>query len=145
MRRQHQLAALALFVAGQGVASAQATPAPSNTKLVEGTVIVPEAMQDTDLFNHHADLTSPINTGNAKQMKLAWSIPTKEFVTHTPLVENGRVYFADWGGTVYADDGSIIWQKKVQESTKNWPWHGIAGTGALSCCLRPALRARPGR
>jgi polyvinyl alcohol dehydrogenase (cytochrome) len=69
-------------------------------------------------------------------MKLAWSVPTKDLVSHTPLVDGNRTYFADWGGMVYAvnsRDGSVIWQKQVQENVqKKWPWHGFAGTGAMS-------------
>ena len=57
-------------------------------------------------------------------------------VSHAPLVDNGVVYFGDWSGMVYAVDaetGEQIWATQVEKEVKSmWPWHGFAGTGALS-------------
>jgi polyvinyl alcohol dehydrogenase (cytochrome) len=114
----------------QQVAERNSRGAPAITPLAEITAVDPT----NTLFNHHATLDTPINVSNAKNMKLAWSVPTKNFVSHTPLVHGNRIYFADWGGTVYAvnKDGSIAWQKQVEQKVKkNWPWHGFAGTGAI--------------
>lgn len=88
------------------------------------------------LYNHHSSIESPINTSNVEQLKPAWTVATGENVSHTPLVDGDRIYFADWGGTVYAvngPDGEIVWQQQVADSVKRkWPWHGFAGTGAMS-------------
>jgi polyvinyl alcohol dehydrogenase (cytochrome) len=88
-----------------------------------------------DYKNHHANLDSPINSGNVAGMVEAWYMPTKEEVTHKPLVENGTLYFADWGGNVYAVEAETskqIWKKKVQDKVmEKWPWYGFAGTGTL--------------
>lgn len=87
------------------------------------------------LFNHHAGTNTPINSGNVNTLKLAWSVKTDDPVSHTPLVQDGRTFFADWGGNVYAvnnTDGSVVWKRKVEEKVnKKWPWHGFAGTGAI--------------
>lgn len=85
--------------------------------------------------NTHANPSAAITSSNVDQLQLAWKIETDEHVTHTPLIEGNRVYFADWGGNVYAADagsGEIIWQKQVQEQVmEKWPWYGFAGTGTL--------------
>ena len=86
------------------------------------------------LWNHHSAVDPLINANDVGKMRLAWRINTKHHVSHTPLVENDRVFFADWGGTVYAADlntGRILWQSKVENPHKDWPWYGFAGTGAL--------------
>lgn len=89
----------------------------------------------SDLLNQHADLTAAINSSNVERLKLAWSVPTDEEVSHTPLIHNRSVYFADWGGSVYRVDpttGKTVWKKRVQETVKEkWPWYGFAGTGAI--------------
>lgn len=85
--------------------------------------------------NLHADLESPIDSDNVGRMKLAWKFDTGENVSHTPIVEGGRVYFADWGGTAYAVDartGELIWKRNVEKPRRAWPWHGFCGTGALA-------------
>lgn len=87
------------------------------------------------LFNHHASTATPINAGNVKGMRLAWSVPTKDPVSHAPLVDGERTFFADWGGSVYAVDnrnGRVLWRKQVEKGVKKqWPWHGFAGTGTM--------------
>ena len=87
------------------------------------------------LSNTRADPAAAITSANVQQLGLAWKVPTDEPVTHTPLIDNGRVYFADWGGTVYAADattGKVIWKNTVQQPMAMWPWHGFAGTGVLA-------------
>ena len=138
MKTQTRLGALgafALFVAAPGVAGAQTAPLLAAGSQPASVLAVPEAVQERDLFNHHADLDSPVNTDNVEQMEYAWSVPTEAPVSHTPLLAGERAYFADWNGFVYAvnaEDGSIIWKKKVQETVHDqWPWHGFVGTGAI--------------
>jgi outer membrane protein assembly factor BamB len=98
-----------------------------------------EEARERDLFNHHADLSSAISSTNVNQLQLAWSVPTDEEVSHTPLIDGNRIYFADWGANVYAVDAQnrqIIWKTRVQDSVmEKWPWYGIAGTGAQSDTL----------
>ncbi len=89
-----------------------------------------------DLRNQHSTTEAGITTQNVGQLGLAWSIPTKENVSHWPLVDpaTNRLYFADWGGTVYATDattGQVLWQKQVEQPMTQWPWYGFAGTGTL--------------
>jgi polyvinyl alcohol dehydrogenase (cytochrome) len=139
--RLRQAAALGLLLTALG-ACATMPPADKGTEKPAARAEAramdrqPVADRQRDLFNHHADQASPISANKLKQMKLAWSVPTQAPVSHTPLVDGDRVYFADWGGKVYAVDaksGRVLWQKQVQETVhKDWPWHGIAGTGAMS-------------
>jgi polyvinyl alcohol dehydrogenase (cytochrome) len=87
------------------------------------------------LQNQRADMTTALSSSDVGQLPQAWHAATDEVVTHAPLVANGRVYFADWGGTVYAADatsGKIIWKHTIEQPKMAWPWHGFAGTGALA-------------
>ena len=47
---------------------------------------------------------------------------TQTEVSGMPIVADGRVYFAEWGGTVYAADvanGQVAWQNQIhQPNTK---------------------------
>lgn len=105
--------------------------------LLWGTPLLAQAPStgNPDHANHHANLNSEINSSNVAGMKEAWYMHTEEEVSHAPLVENGTLYFADWGGNVYAVEaksGKEIWKKKVQDKVmEKWPWYGFAGTGAL--------------
>ena len=87
------------------------------------------------LMNQHADPSTSIHSQNVERMQLAWKIDTGgRNVSHMPLVEDGRLYFADWGGHVYAADartGAVLWQRRIERPRKDWPWHGFCGTGAL--------------
>lgn len=70
-----------------------------------------------DLNNRFSGLQAGISSANASQLHLAWMIPTQAPATHMPLVNNGRVFFADWGGFAYAADagtGKILWQKQLE-------------------------------
>ncbi|HEX7899628.1 MAG TPA: PQQ-binding-like beta-propeller repeat protein [Planctomycetota bacterium] len=102
------------------------------------TALVSTAGQDSreprDLANHHAHADAGLDSRNVAGLKPAWKIGTETYVTHRPLIEDGRVYFADWGGRVYAADlrsGKILWARDVETPLKERPWHGFAGTGAL--------------
>lgn len=89
-----------------------------------------------DLPNRRYNQDSSLNSSNIGQMVTAYIIPTEDLVTHAPLVLGDWLYFADWGGNVYAADsgtGEMLWQTQVQENVNNeWPWYGFAGTGALA-------------
>ena len=63
-------------------------------------------------------------------------VQTNEAVSHAALIDSGsnQLYFADWGGIVYAVDvasGEVSWKQQVQKPKEEWPWYGFAGTGAL--------------
>lgn len=87
--------------------------------------------------NQHADKEGrdeAIRTTNVSALAQAWQIAVDDLVSHTPLIEDGRLFFADWGGKVYAADpgtGAILWKTDVVEPQRVWPWHGFAGTGTF--------------
>src|SRR5690348_5129346 len=62
------------------------------------------AATEMERLNWHSDTSTKIDSGNVAQLKLAWKIATETSVSHRPLVENGRVYFADWSGHATAAD-----------------------------------------
>lgn len=100
----------------------------------ENQALPEKDMIEETIFNQHATKSSLINSSNVKDMALNWKYITPTVVSHTPLVDETGVYFADWGGTVYKVDarsGKLIWEKKVEEPKTIWPWHGFAGTGTL--------------
>ena len=97
-------------------------------------VLMPRAATEWERLNWHSDTSTKIDSGNVAQLNLAWTIATEKPVTHRPLIENGRVYFADWSGHATAADaktGKTIWRKAIETPNTNAAWHGFAGTGAL--------------
>jgi polyvinyl alcohol dehydrogenase (cytochrome) len=82
----------------------------------------------------HARLSAPITAANASTLHAAWRIPTREPVSSAPILAHGRVYFTDWADTAYVADaatGHVIWKRTLGRPNERWPWHGLAGTGAL--------------
>lgn len=91
-------------------------------------------MQD-DLANVHCRASTKINRQNVNQLHAAWALSTDAPVSATPLVFEGRVFIADWGGTVYGADavnGQILWKKQVEKPDPRWYWHGFCGSGILA-------------
>jgi polyvinyl alcohol dehydrogenase (cytochrome) len=87
------------------------------------------------LGNLNADPASEVSSRNIGNASVLWKFASAEFITHKPIVEGGRVYFADWGGSVYAADatsGKPVWQTAVQKVDPSWAWHGFCGTGVLA-------------
>ncbi len=77
---------------------------------------------------------SPINSRTVEQLELHWQFDTEDKVTHQPIHDEGIVYFGDWSGHVYAVnafDGTELWRIQLEDPREEWPWHGIAGTGAV--------------
>jgi outer membrane protein assembly factor BamB len=67
---------------------------------------------------------SLITSSNINQIKQAWFFPANHSVTSTPLVQDGSVYFADWGGNVYSLNiftGAINWKTNVGFSISSTP------------------------
>lgn len=86
------------------------------------------------LTNQRSSQQTMISSANVAQMKPTWNIPTSAPVSSAPLIGNGQVYLADWGGMVTAADaatGKILWQEQVEQPNTKWPWHGFTGSGAL--------------
>ncbi|HYH21404.1 MAG TPA: PQQ-binding-like beta-propeller repeat protein [Azospirillum sp.] len=113
-------ALLCLMTTGGALAQTGATPS--------------QVGEANTLMNWHSQPDAAITPDALKNVGIAWRHATPNPVSHTPLVADGRVYFADWGGTVYALDaetGKPVWQKTVEQPKTMWPWHGFAGTGTL--------------
>ncbi len=92
------------------------------------------AAGSNELKNQNADILSTINSGNFGNSKVLWTAQSKYLITHKPLVDQGIVYYADWGGTVYAADaitGKILWENKIQSVDSKGAWYGFSGTGVL--------------
>jgi len=86
------------------------------------------------LYNERATGNAALTSDNVSQLGVAWSIETPELVSHAPIPDGDRIYFADWSGVVYAADastGTIVWQNQVEQPNEKWAWHGLAGTGVL--------------
>lgn len=127
-RSEKQVAAAAAGLPGGG-ASAAAGESASEA----GAELAPEDV-DRTLANHHADLSSPITLETVGQLTQVWSVASDSPISHAPLVDGDRVYFADRGGTVHAVEaasGEVLWRNTVEEPMTEWPWHGFAGTGAV--------------
>jgi len=87
------------------------------------------------IYNQRVDKTTAITSGNVAQLTTTWQIPLNDLVSHTPIVADDRLYFADWGGVVYAADaqtGELLWQNALEIPQRTYPWHGFAGTGTLA-------------
>jgi polyvinyl alcohol dehydrogenase (cytochrome) len=116
------------------VAGAGPTTPPTGTGNQTQAGVQAGLSQAVDLNNAHASTQSTINSANVAQFHLAWTIPTQASITHMPLVDGGRVLFADWAGNAYAADattGKILWQQHLEEPNLKWPWWGFAGVGAV--------------
>lgn len=48
--------------------------------------------------------SSIITSSNVASIKEAWFFPANHSVSSTPIVQDGHVYFSDWGGNVYSLD-----------------------------------------
>jgi polyvinyl alcohol dehydrogenase (cytochrome) len=63
--------------------------------------------------NTRYQANSTINSTNIANMTLKWSILTNSYVTSTPVVANGSVYFTDWKGDIYSANiltGATNWK-----------------------------------
>jgi polyvinyl alcohol dehydrogenase (cytochrome) len=68
--------------------------------------------------------SSTITSSNVASLKEAWFFPANYSVTSTPVVQNGQVYFSDWGGNVYAlnvNTGSEVWKTNVGFAISSTP------------------------
>jgi len=104
------------------------------TQSQPGAVGVGNATQRPNPANQQIAAEGRITAGNADRLGPAWTVSTPMNVSHMPLLREGKLYFADWGGTVFcvdAQDGRILWQKHVQTPREMWPLRGFVATGAI--------------
>lgn len=138
------LVCVASFMTGCGIKkpmmkAMMPEPPKAQTVAQGGTVERPQALSlSPDIaqyHNHHAQANTGINSRNVSTLTPAWGYETETPVSHEPLVHEGAIYFADFGGNVYKLDartGKEMWVRKdLQKPMTKWPWHGFAGTGAL--------------
>ncbi len=91
--------------------------------------------QDMHFANTQASTSTGINAQNVAGLKMAWKFEPGAEVSSTPLTDGNSVFVSDWDGNAYALDaktGQPLWKTKLETPVKMWPWHGFAGTGALS-------------
>ena len=91
--------------------------------------------QDMTFMNTASSTSTGINAQNVATLKLSWSFAPGAEVSATPLTDGNSVFVADWDGNAYAlnaKTGRPLWTTKLETPVKMWPWHGFAGTGALT-------------
>jgi polyvinyl alcohol dehydrogenase (cytochrome) len=143
MNRERQLSRRAMLVGSARVVGGGAL-ALAGASVMGGRSFLPRpALAQDDApagfgpTNRHSTTETQIASDTVGQLGHAWTVSAEEHVSHWPLIDPGsnRLYFADWGGTVYAADattGELAWQKQVQETVMSkWPWYGFAGSGTL--------------
>ncbi len=80
-----------------------------------------------NMQNSRYQANSTVTSANVGSLSPQWSITTPYSVTSNPVVLNGNVYFADWGGDVYSASvatGHTNWQVNLG--------HPISSTLALA-------------
>ncbi|XP_027079511.1 uncharacterized protein [Coffea arabica] len=74
-----------------------------------------------DIYNRrYASSESKISPSTASKLGLKWKFNAAGFVTGTPAVYDGIVYFTSWNGYVHAVkacDGSLVWKQNVEQLT----------------------------
>jgi len=142
MQQRKRLSRRAMLVGSASLAGGGVLAmAAANAGAVGRLLPMPSLEQDRgaasfDLKNQHSTRKTGITSDTVGTLGHAWTIPTEEHVSHWPLIDpaSNRLFFADWGGTVYAaaaTSGDLAWQKQVEQPMTKWPWYGFAGTGAL--------------
>jgi outer membrane protein assembly factor BamB len=89
-------------------------------------------------------MNSTVNATNVNQLVPAWNLTTQNSVTSTPLVQDGNVYFADWGGYVYSANivnGSINWKDNLGAGISSTP---LVYNGVVYIALGPSGTADVG-
>ncbi len=103
--------------------------------LLTAPLAVAQTAPNHEFVNDHASDSTALNTQNVSRLQLAWSFRPGAEVSATPLLDGNKVFVADWAGNAYALDaqtGKQLWKTKLETPVKEWPWHGFAGTGALT-------------
>jgi outer membrane protein assembly factor BamB len=109
-----------------------ATPTPTTTTTPSVSAIPPEVTQyakdwplpNKDYANTRATSDSNINSGNIKNLGVAWAVPLPGqgifgSASTTPIIMGNTAYFQDLGNNVFAADlatGAIKWKKLFNET-----------------------------
>ena len=77
---------------------------------------------------------STINASNVGGLSQNWFINAHDPVTSTPMVQEGNVYFSDWGGNVYSANiltGNLNWRINLGQPISSTPlvYNGIVYIG----------------
>ena len=126
LRRAAAIAALVLAILLVGAVFRGTAAADTRARLADPWLAGPRQA--------HARATSAITPANAGTLHAAWRIGTRQPVSSAPIVAHGRVYFTNWADDAYVADaatGHVIWRRTLGRPHEDWPWHGLAGTGAL--------------
>ncbi|GMN42352.1 hypothetical protein TIFTF001_011560 [Ficus carica] len=82
-----------------------------------------------DLYNRrYANKETKISPATASKLRLKWEFFAGKDITATPAIFNGTLYFPSWNGHLFAvkaSDGSLIWQKNLQNLTGLTPSYGL--------------------
>jgi polyvinyl alcohol dehydrogenase (cytochrome) len=74
-----------------------------------------------NIFNSHSNpFEEKLSPASVSNLTTKWTFTTGGDVSATPTVENGFVYFPDWGGNLFKLDttnGKQIWVHKISEYT----------------------------
>lgn len=83
---------------------------------------------DWPMYGHDLDHSfsqdpgcAAIDTLNVRTLVPKWVVPTKDSVTASPSVVDGRVYVGGWDGTFYSIDagtGKVLWKFAVDDTKK---------------------------
>jgi len=108
---------------GKGVTPpdvSQATPSRSISHIVVRDANSDAAkdwpMYGRDLRHSFSNPYSLITPSNVAQLKLAWSFPTGDAVSASPIVKDGVIYVGSWDGNFYAvreRTGALVWRFSV--------------------------------
>ncbi|OMO55238.1 Quinonprotein alcohol dehydrogenase-like-superfamily [Corchorus olitorius] len=92
------------------------------------------------LNRRFADKETKISPETVSRLRLKWKFDAGGYISATPAIYNGNLYFPSWNGylhAVKASDGSLIWKKNLQQLT------GLNSTGAVPGVNVTASRTTP--
>lgn len=74
--------------------------------------------------NSRYQYNTTLNAQNIGDIHPVWNITTNSFITSTPIVDKGNVYFDDWNGLVYSaslSSGKINWVTNLGHAISTTP------------------------
>ncbi|OMO79232.1 Quinonprotein alcohol dehydrogenase-like-superfamily [Corchorus capsularis] len=92
------------------------------------------------LNRRFADKETKISPETVSRLRLKWKFDAGGYISATPAIYDGNLYFPSWNGylhAVKASDGSLIWKKNLQQLT------GLNSTGAVPGVNVTASRTTP--
>ena len=131
-RRRRRAATVVAAIAAGLVAT---VPAPTGgaaaAPIVVGPMDWPTYAHDQHRTNHGVTTLDPTSVAGLAQ---AWSVPTGDAVTASPIVVAGTVYVGSWDGRFYAVDartGAVRWTFSVKPQPSVAPLPGEPPTARL--------------